>query len=421
MDLDQSKTGKVCFIAGALPGETVHWRRIKSKRSFEEGELVEVIEPSPDRVVPKCRYISDCGGCELQHLESSAQLAFKESQVKRAFSSARIEPREWLPSISGNPWRYRRRARLAVAFKGNQVLLGYRRRSSRSVVAVDSCVVVDPKLDELIPNLARRLSNLHSTGLSEIELSRGDSAAKTVESGNAEIGICLSVKVAPTETQLQPLLDFCDSRGIQLWYRSGKSLPKSIREYPPLQARLSDELSMNFRPGQFVQVNADINRKMIATALNLLDINSSHRVLDLFCGAGNFSLPLAHKALSLLGIEGLANLVAQADSNSKQLGLDDAEYRVSDLFAANALSGKQFTKSRFDRVLIDPPRTGAKELMDGLVKISPQKMVYVSCHPATMVRDTKILVDGGYQLAKVGVIDMFPQTTHVEAIALLEK
>ena len=412
--------GKACFIAGALPGETVRWRRTNSKRSYDEGELIEVLEPSPDRVTPKCQYVQQCGGCELQHLESSAQLSAKQEQLKRTFAREGIEPESWLPPIAGKPWEYRRRTRLAVEFSKSNIFVGYRQHRSRKIVSIDSCVVLEPALNKLVQPLRELLSQTDTVGLKQAKLDQIELVA-----GDHQTAVCFAVKKMPDDDTQQALQAFCAKQGAQCWVREGRGAPQPLGytddECAPLQTQLTDDLHMQFTPAQFVQNNAEMNRKMIAQAMQLLDVQPEHKTLDLFCGAGNFSLPIAKAAKRMLGVEGLPNLIAQADMNATREGLENTEFKVVDLSKEGALKGKAFAKGAFDRILLDPPRTGAKELIPALVRMAAPKLVYISCHPATMVRDAKILTEGGYTLSKSGVIDMFPQTTHLEAIALFEQ
>lgn len=420
----QGRRGKTCFVAGALPGETVSWKSLSSKRSFEEGVLIEVLKPSPDRVAPRCKHIEECGGCELQHLESKAQLRAKEQQLRQAFAREHLNPSGWLAPLSGNSWAYRRRTRLAVSYLGKDSVLGYRRRGSKELVAIQSCTVLEPRIDALLPPLSALITSLRNCGLSQIELTLGDT--DPLDTALPSIAICLMVKKDPAlagasgEKALQSWLNFCLEHSAQLWIREGRGQPQPIKDCQPLSTTLTNTLDMQFTPSQFVQSNAEINRKMIAQAMTLLDLRSESRVLDLFCGAGNFSLPIASLVERMLGIEGLPDLIMQADANAQRQGLQSAEFRVADLAKESALSGPSFAQGSFDRVLLDPPRTGAKNLMPALNRLAAPKIVYVSCHPATLVRDAKILAEGGYHLSKAGVIDMFPQTTHLEAMALFE-
>ena len=417
---DKQSKGKACFVEGALPGETVRWRRTQTKRSFDEGELIEVLQASPDRATPKCQYVHECGGCELQHLDSQAQWRVKEDQLKSTFAREDIEPESWAPALAGNPWEYRRRTRLAVAFAGKQAFLGYRQRSSHKVVPIESCVVLEPALNKLIQPLRELLSQTATSGLKQAKLDQIELVA-----GDNQVAVCLSVKQMPNENTLEAVQDFCAEQSAQLWIKEGRAKPVSQNntgeQYEPLNAALVDGLSMQFTPAQFVQTNAEMNRKMIEQAMEWLDVQPEHHALDLFCGAGNFSLPIAKRAKSMLGVEGLSDLIAQADMNAAREGLTNTEFKVADLSKEDALLGKSFSQGTFDRVLLDPPRTGAKELIPALLKMAAPKLVYISCHPATLVRDSKTLIEGGYKLSKAGVIDMFPQTTHLESMALFER
>lgn len=328
--------GKACFVAGALPGETVRWKRTKSHRSYDEGEMVEIIEASPDRITPKCQYIQKCGGCELQHLESSAQLAAKEGQLKRAFEREGIEPESWLPPLAGNPWEYRRRTRLAVAYAGKRTIVGYRERAGHKLVEVENCAVLAPALNKLLPFLEDLATALKPFGLNQIELVTGD------QNDQEQSAICLSVKRIPSDAVLEPFKTFFAAKYIQLWVRQGRKAPEPQSEYAPLQTALVDDLTMEFTPAQFVQANAEMNQKMVAQAMALLDVQPEHKALDLFCGAGNFSLPIAKKAKKTVGVEGLSELIMQADLNAKRQGLKNTDFRLADLSKDNAMTARKF-------------------------------------------------------------------------------
>lgn len=411
---DQSDgKGKACFISGALPGEIVRWRVTESKGSFNQGEVVEVLKASPHRVTPPCEYYHLCGGCELQHLSAEAQSQEKESQLRNMLSRAGIEAESWLPPLLGSQWGYRRRARLAVAYENGRVLLGYRKKAGKEVVDIDHCMTLAPILNQHIPRLKHLVDRFKKAGLTELDLL----------SGERESALCLNLAKKPSDAAIQPLKEYCDRESLQLWIRaSGENAirVRSTETSTGLMVKVEEGLEIQVRPGQFVQVNAEANRMMVSLAMDLLDTEAHYRVLDLFCGAGNFSLPAAHRVREVVGIEGSPDLVLQAQENAAQADVANAYFRTQDLFNEKALSGKEFSKGSFDRILLDPPRAGAKTLMPALSRLAAQKVVYVSCHPATLVRDTKALISGGYRLRKIAAVDMFPHTRHLESIALFE-
>lgn len=404
----KQKQGKTCFVEGALPGEQIKWRCTKSKGSFDEGELVEIIQPSDERVEPRCAYYSNCGGCQLQHLNPLAQLKWKETQLRNMVKRSGLEPESWLPPLSSNAWGYRRRTRLFVAYsKQGKVQIGFKRKASRDLVAIQRCDVLDERLNNLFPLLMEISQELRPYGLNQFELSAAE----------ANLGICLNLKKQIDSKLLQQWIDQYPQ--LQFWQRLPKQAAQPVGEATPLIAQLTEKTSMAFTPGQFVQVNGSMNRAMIAQALELTQPGKKDRVLDLFSGAGNFSLAFAEQARYVLGAEGSAELCKQAELNAKALGFSNTEFRVVDLDKPEqfGLLGKA-GKDSFDLVILDPPRAGAFKLMPWLQKLKAPKMLYISCHPATMVRDIKALMPD-YKLDSIGVMDMFPHTAHLEAMALL--
>ena len=399
--------GKTCFVAGAIPGESVQYKTLKTKRSFDEGICIQILESSADRVTPRCEYFDQCGGCELQHLDAQAQLEWKQRQLESMLSRADLEPKQWMPPLQADVWNYRRRTRLAVVYgKGGRVTVGFREKASRQVVDIEHCEILDGHLNHLMPELKALANNLKNKGLNEIELSAGD----------AQLAICLSLKSALNPNDLNAIKARLPK--IHIWQRlPGKPIEQLVGE-GALKTELSGGIQMEFQPGQFVQINRTLNRAMLDQALEWVDPQPDQNMLDLFCGAGNFSLAFAPRVKSVLGAEGLEDLCRQGEQNARLNAVLNLEFKTVNLFEPNQYG--RLKRDRFDLVVLDPPRAGAAELMPWLSKLGSEKILYVSCHPATMVRDIQML-SGVYRVEKVGAMNMFPHTTHLEAMTLLVK
>ncbi|HLT89836.1 MAG TPA: 23S rRNA (uracil(1939)-C(5))-methyltransferase RlmD [Woeseiaceae bacterium] len=411
--------GKKVFVPGALRGETVRILRRRRHRHFDEAELLDVLEPSPQRVVPRCAVYGVCGGCSLQHLPVADQRALKQDAL--ADTLARIggvAPRRWLPPVydEAGEWHYRRRARLAVKDvpgKG-RVLVGFRERHTPYVTEMLRCEVLAAPLDALPGPLSELVGRLSiRRRVPQIEAAVADNGTELV----------FRVLDPPSPADEAELIDFARAHGVRIALQPGG--PDSVRPlYPlaaePLYYELPQwDLRLRFGATDFVQVNGPVNARMVAAALELLDPGPGDRVLDLYCGIGNFSLPLARRSRSVLGIEGEARMVARARENAAAHGLDHAEFKVADLAAVD---GREPWLARgFERVLLDPARSGAAAVVPHLARTGATRIVYVSCHPATLARDARVLTGGGYALEAAGIVDMFPHTAHVEAIALFVK
>ncbi len=412
--------GKACFIDGALPGETVEFRRHNQKRNYDEGHLVSVISPSASRIEPLCNYFPRCGGCTLQHLEHDSQIAFKQQQLLDSLQRAGVQPEIVLPALSAPQWGYRRRARLAVQrTKDNQIMVGFRNAGSRRIEPITHCDVLAQPLAAIVARLPEWLASFPpGIRLFEVELLSADNAD----------AIAIEASRAPSSAELQAMLAAMNFSDAQLWWKADKQTAFSRLDggTEPLISALTDKIQLRIEPGQFVQVNAQINRQMVDQVLSLIRkpdsaMRDSDRLgvaVDLFCGAGNFSLPLAAHFDRVIGIEGLADLVAKAEGNARDNQITNTEFMVSDL---NNWSGMRKLKGDIDLVLLDPPRNGAAGVMPWIAKSKAKQVIYISCHPSTMVRDIKLLTDAGYKMTAAGVMDMFPHTAHVEALALLEK
>lgn len=412
--------GKKIFVPGALPGEEVRLQRRKRLRKYDEAELLEVLAPSPDRIAPRCAAYPVCGGCALQHVPDPEQRAIKLRALQDAFERiAGILPERWLPPVfaADGPWLYRRRARLAVkdvAAKG-RVLVGFRERHRSYVSDMHRCEVLAPPLDGLPGPLSELIGRLHIRNrVPQIEVAVGDNAVELV----------FRVLAEPTAADAAELARFGAKHGLRIALQPGG--PGSVRPLypeasPPLYYVLPDfDVRLHFEPTDFVQVNGAVNRLLVNTAVGLLEPQTSERVLDLYCGIGNFSLPLARQAECVLGIEGEPRMVARAGHNAAVNGIGNCAFRTADL---DALDGREsWLHERWHKVLLDPARSGAAGVIPHLPTLGASRIVYVSCHPGTLARDTRVLVrEQGYRLAAVGMVDMFPHTAHVEAIAVFSK
>jgi 23S rRNA (uracil1939-C5)-methyltransferase len=408
--------GKTAFVAGALPGERIRFRRTRRHRQHDDAELLEVLEASPARVVPRCPHFGVCGGCVLQHFSPAAQLAAKDSELRAALARvAGAAPARWLAPLAGPHWGYRRRARLGAKFvrKKGTVVVGFRERAAPLIAQLSSCGVLAPPAGELIAPLAALLTRLSiRERVPQIEVAGAANGTAFV----------LRVLAPPSAEDEARLAAFAAEHGVRLYLQPGglDSVRLLAGADEPLHYRLTGfDLEMQFAPTDFVQVNGVVNEALVQRAVELLELTPHARVLDLFCGLGNFSLPLARHAAQVTGVEGDAALVARARGNARHNGLTNAEFHVADLAAAPAAS-LPWLRDDYTHVLLDPPRTGAREVLPALARIAPQRLLYISCHPGTLARDLGVLVhEHGFTLLAAGVIDMFPHTAHVESLALL--
>ena len=411
--------GKTIFIEGALPGEEVTYSVFKKKPSYEMATLRTVVKPSFMRVEPQCRHFGVCGGCSMQHLEPSAQVAVKQRVLEDSlWHIGKVRAQVILPAIHGEAWGYRQRARLSVrhVLKRGKVLVGFHEKRSSFVVDMDHCEVLPPHISVLIEPLGKLVEQLSIRGrLPQIEIALGQDVNVLV--------LRILDPLSPADETL--LKEFAERHGVQFWLQPKG--PDTARPFHPLDAPALNYtlpefgIVMPFKPTEFTQVNPVINRLLVRRALSLLDPRPDERIADLFCGLGNFTLPIARSGASVIGVEGSAALVARAKSNAEYNGLAGrAEFRQADLFQTTPESLAAL--GHFDKMLIDPPRDGAVELVKALEGQGPRRIVYVSCNPATLARDASVLVHAqGYQLKAAGVANMFPHTAHVESIAWFEK
>jgi 23S rRNA (uracil1939-C5)-methyltransferase len=410
--------GKTVFISGGLPGERVRAQVHTSKKNFDEGHVLEVLEVSPLRVVPDCRHFEVCGGCALQHLKVEAQIEAKQRILLENFERiGHVRPASVLPPLTDQTWAYRRKARLGVKWvpAKERAIVGFREALKPMYIAdIQSCRVLVPQVGERIQELSALVTSLDARErIAQIEVAAGDTATALVFR-NLD---------ALSAADAQRLVEFGQRTQLMIFLQPGAN--DSVHPLWPADAALSfripaADVELAFRPLDFVQVNAGMNQRMIERALELLEPQPDERVLDLFCGLGNFTLPIARRAGSVVGVEGEAGLIARARDNARTNGIDNAEFFAADL--SQDLRGEAWVKRGFDKLLLDPPRTGADACIPQLPLKGVRRIVYVSCHPGSLARDAGILVrEHGYRLVSAGVMDMFPHTAHVESIALFER
>ena len=413
------RDGKAVFIEGALPGEVVTCSTYRKKPSYEVATLGEVLKPSAQRVVPRCRYFGLCGGCSLQHMDARAQVAVKQRVLEDSlWHIGRVRPEQILPAIHGPAWGYRQRARLTVRHvpKKGGALVGFHERRSSYVADMESCEILPPRISDLLRPL-RGLVNALSirSRLPQVEVAVGEEAEVLV----------LRVLEPLTAADSELLRQFAGRQGVRIYLQPRG--PDSARASCPEQETdlyytLPEfDLTIRFAPTEFTQVNHEVNRVLVRRALALLDPQPGECVADLFCGVGNFALAIARRGASVVGVEGSVELVRRAAANAEANGLSGAASFVErDLYRPDGagISGL----GRFDRMLLDPPRDGAVEVAKALPDDGPRRLVYVSCNPGTLARDAAVLTQSrGYRLNAAGVINMFPHTSHVESITVFDK
>lgn len=409
--------GKTVFVRDALPGERVRYRVTRRKRQFDEAELEAVLEPSAERIEPGCPHFGTCGGCTLQHMAPRAQLAAKQAVVADGLERiGRVRPEAWLEPMEGPVWGYRRRARLSVKHlrQKERMLVGFRERDGRFVADLDRCPILEPAVGERLRDLAALVNSLDARdAVPQIEVACGD-----------EVSALVFRHMAPlNEADRGRLAAFGEAQGFQIWLQPGD--PGSARpmdpEAPPLTYSLPGrDIRLSFLPVDFLQVNAAINAALVERVLEWLDPQPGETVLDLYCGLGNFTLPLARQCERVHGVEGEASLVQRARDNAEANGIDNVVFHVADL--ADVPERPAWLEETPDKVLLDPPRTGARFVLNRFARVKPKRIAYVSCHPGTMARDAGFLVNElGYRFTACGVADMFPQTAHVETFAIFDR
>lgn len=395
--------GKALFVPGLLPGERGEVTLTEDKRQFARGAVKRRLNDSPDRETPPCPHFGVCGGCQQQHASVALQQRSKRSAL------ARLMKREVDDVIAAEPWGYRRRARLSLNYqpKTQTLEMGFRKASASDIVNVVRCPVLAPRLEALIPSLRECLQGLEALRhLGHVELVLADNGPLMVLRHTAPL----------TLADREKLERFSHSQGVALFLAPESAILEQVSGELPWYT--SDELRLAFSPRDFIQVNDKVNQQMVARALAWLDVQPNDRVLDLFCGMGNFTLPLAKRAASVVGVEGVAALVEKAKENARQNGLQNVTFFHENL--EEDVTKQPWAQHGFNKVLLDPARAGAAGVMQHVLKLSPKKVVYVSCNPATLARDSEALLNAGYTMSHLAMLDMFPHTGHLESMVLFE-
>jgi 23S rRNA (uracil1939-C5)-methyltransferase len=412
--------GKTIFIDGALPNEKVTYQSQRIKPSYEVANVVEVLQASDQRVTPKCPHYGLCGGCKLQHMDAGAQVASKQQMLEAdLWHIGKVKAENMLSPLYGPTWGYRHKARLSVKYvqKKERVLVGFNEKGTRFVADMNSCEVLVPEVSALIAPLQSMIFELSIRDkLPQIELAVGEGSV---------IVLILRIMDALTANDESLLKTFADNHKVQIWTQTKG--PDTIKPFWPKAASVLayslPEFNLNypFKPNEFTQVNTQINQQMVHSAMQLLAPKQGEKIADFFCGIGNFTLPIARSGASVLGLEGLSNLVDRANESAALNKINNATFGVADLFKMTEESLSEL--GHFDKWLVDPPRDGAFELIKAITPATaPMIIVYVSCNPATLSRDAGVLVnEKGYKLVSAGVINMFPHTAHVESIACFIK
>ncbi len=409
--------GKTVFVYGALPGERVDIQLTRRHRDFDEADAVEIREASPRRVTPRCEVYGRCGGCASQHMDHASQLEFRTAALFDQLARvAHCEPETRLAPLTGPAWHYRRRARLGVKYVAGKggVLVGFRERLKYFLTDMHDCHTLERAAAELIEPLRQMICELSiRERLPQIELAAGDNG----------LAMVLRVLAEPDANDFEHLAAFQRQHAVSIYLQRGGPatvVPLSAQTRTLNYRLAAFDVEFEFLPTDFVQINARLNEAMVARVVELLEPAAGLRVLDLFAGLGNFTLPLARSGLVVRAVEGEATLVSRARDNAQRNGLHAIEHEVADLFEDSP--GAAWMRGRWDRVLLDPPRAGALQLCNAMDRLSPARIVYVSCNPATLARDAAVLVHRhGYRLESAGILDMFPQTAHVEAVAVFQR
>lgn len=412
--------GKALFLTGGLPGETVKFRYNSIQPRFAEGIVTEVITPAPDRVMSRCQHFGLCGGCSLQHLTPAAQVTWKQAVVLEQLQHfGQVQPATLVPPLSGTPWGYRRKARLGaryVAKKGG-VLIGFREQSNHRLADLQRCEILHPTVGEHILALREMVTQLTvRQHVPQIEMAIGDTQTA-----------CVLRHLLPLTTgDRQQLCAFAETHGLQLFLQpqGPDSVTVLYPENSPIDSLTyclpTENVCIQFTPLDFVQINGEVNRQMVPQALAWLDLQSTDNVLDLFCGLGNFTLPLARRVAAVTGVDSDAQLLLRAQTNAQRHQLDNIHYELADLMALSSPSAWLY--AAYNKLLLDPPRAGALEIIRALPFTNVERLVYVSCNPATLARDAGELVRRfGFRLTQLGIMDMFTHTAHIEAMALFER
>lgn len=410
--------GKTVFVDSVLPGEIARFRYTRTRRNYDEARLLEILTASTDRVEPKCLHFNICGGCNLQHLAHPRQIELKQNilleDLKRIGD---VVPAQVNLPIQAEPWGYRRKARLGVKYviKKDQVLVGFREKASSFLAELSACEVLVPVVGQLLTPLAELIYGLQARQqIPQVEVAVAD---------NTTALIFRHLKPLVND-DLQKLTEFAQTHKMDLYLQPGG--PATIHLHWPQQSQLiyrldDQDLTYDFGPTDFIQINRAINQSMINAVLSHLQLSGNETVLELFCGLGNISLPLAQQSKFVVSVEGDQALVDKAKINARQNDISNVEFHMANLYADDVELLSLWKQHTYDIVVLDPPRSGAENIMPIIKKIGAHKIVYVSCNPATLARDAKLLLENSrYCLKSAGILDMFPHTAHVESMAVFE-
>ena len=424
--------GKTQFIEGALAGETVKARFLSQKSKFDELKVVEVLFASDERVIEPCEHSQLCGGCSLQHMSTDAQIKYKQAVLQEQFKHfGNIEPEKWLPPLLSLTLAYRRKARFGIYYDKTQskVILGFREKQHRNITDIQSCYVLDNRMACHLNDLRGLIESCaHPEIITHIEFAAGDK----------QIAVVVRHVKALQDEDFKKFIEFAKINVVELYLQPGgldtvhkvwpeSGLPRLC--YQLLLPSTDDQLLKRgqrinkieflFHPKDFTQVNFELNQKMVVQALKCLDLQKTDKVLDLFCGLGNFTLPIAPYVNEVVGVEGSKAMVERGVENARHNDLSNTSFYEADLYSD--FTNEKWANQKFDKILIDPPRSGALDVVKYLKRFKAKRIVYISCNPATLARDSGVLIDNGYTLSQAGVMDMFPHTSHVESIALFER
>lgn len=414
--ISQAQDGRITFITGAIKGETVKVRPTHYTQRLIHADTIDVITPSPNRVTPPCAHFGTCGGCQLQYLSNNLQLTEKQQSLDSLFSKRLgLSSLPWQTPIDSTDKGYRRTARLSVWHdKNNQTTIGFRRLNAKHIIDINSCMVLAPNLTKLVQALRPVIAQLTSrTQISHIQLFALD----------AKDAMIIRILEKPNTNDLKCLQAFATEHNIELVLQTSKTefLDLQLKDISAsfLLSYSVDKLDLQFQPKDFIQVNDDVNRQMVAQAIDWLNVTKQDTILDLFSGVGNFTLPLAKRAKEVFAVEGVNDMVRRIKTNAAHNSLDNVKAYQADLSEIDDKHKPSWLKP-IDKLLLDPARDGAMDVVKKIPLLKPKSILYVSCNPATMLRDLEILQSADYHLTKLGLLNMFPHTHHVEAMALLE-
>jgi len=407
--------GRIVFVFSALPGERVLVQISKTTKHYAEANVLEVLEASPQRIQPHCRHFSMCGGCSMQHLSADDQVELKQQSVLQMMQHADISIEQVIPPLRAEVWGYRRKARLGVKFvrKKQRVLVGFRERNKPYLADIQSCPVLIDRVGQHLDDLMALITELDAKEtIPQVEVAADDDHCLLVFRHLQEL----------SSADRQRLTRFGQEHNF--WIQLQPQGPDSVQLLYPQQQTLrfkpllDGDIAIRFNAADFTQVNADINHQMIRQALDFLELKPTDRVLDLFCGLGNFTLPMSRMSKQVTGVEGDEAMVQRARENALEHAIENTEYFAADLTQIDRSAA--WMKQKYDKILLDPPRSGAYEMVQQLKSLKASIIVYVSCQPSSLVRDAKVLCDAGYRLTHFGLMDMFPQTAHVESMAVFK-